>query len=215
MAITLNNVWCSYFGKRKNWKLILMPLNTKMNLNICYYVSVVKWIRIEINAWSYISRNLNVVRYLRKLHHTRLVKNKNFWDKYLVRNANDDARSPGVCKPQDCIWWKVLRCYFPNVINNSSPQVIDEINTHSYGRFSFSTKWTKVNSYHIECTVPNCYIYSNCHWIYPVFTSRFYFVLCYVFHGYPAHASFFDLIICTQYLFFMSPIFSVFLHFFS
>ena len=45
-------------------------------------------------------------------------------------------------------------------------------------------KRTKLKSCRRECTVPNCYICSNCPWIYPVLISRFYFVLCYVFHGY-------------------------------
>ena len=80
---------------------------------------------------------------------------------------------------------KCLRCYLPIFINNSSPQILDKINTHSYEGFSFFIKRTKLNSYRIECTVPNCYICSNCPWIYPVLIIGFYFVLCYVFHGYP------------------------------
>ena len=83
---------------------------------------------------------------------------------------------------------KCLRCYLPNFINNSSPQV---------------------------CTVPNCYICSNCPWIYPVLILGFYFVLCYVFHGYPVQ----ELLLWFDYLypifFFMSLIFSVFLLVFS
>ena len=35
---------------------------------------------------------------------------------------------------------KCLRCYLPNFINNSSPQVLDKINTHSYEGFSFFIK---------------------------------------------------------------------------
>ena len=38
---------------------------------------------------------------------------------------------------------KCLRCYLPNFINNSSPQVLDKINTHSYEGFSFFIKRTK------------------------------------------------------------------------
>ena len=78
---------------------------------------------------------------------------------------------------------KCLRCYLPNFISNSSPQILDTISTHSYEDFSFFIKRTKLNSYGIECTVPNCYICSNCPWIYPVLILGFYFVLCYVFHG--------------------------------
>ena len=37
---------------------------------------------------------------------------------------------------------KCLRCYLPNFINNSSSQVLDKINTHSYGGFSFFIKRT-------------------------------------------------------------------------
>ena len=59
---------------------------------------------------------------------------------------------------------KCLRCYLPNFINNSSSQVLDKINTHSYEGFSFFIKRTTLNSYRIECTVPNCYICSNCPW---------------------------------------------------
>ena len=96
---------------------------------------------------------------------------------------------------------KCLRCYLANFINNSSPQVLDKINTHSYEGFSFVIKRTKLNSYRIECTVPNCYICSNCPWIYPVLILGFYFVLCYVFHGYPVQ----ELLLWFDYLY---PIFS-------
>ena len=110
---------------------------------------------------------------------------------------------------------KCLRCYLPNFINNSSQQVLDKINTHSYEGFSFFIKRTKLNSYRIECTVQNCYICSNCPWIYPVLILGFYFVLCYVFHGYPVQ----ELLLGFDHLypifFFMSLIFSVFLLVFS
>ena len=95
---------------------------------------------------------------------------------------------------------KCLRCYLPNFINNSSSQVLDKINAHSYEGFSFFIKRTKLNNYRIECTVPNCYICSNCPWIHPVLILGFYFVLCYVFHGYPVQ----ELLLWFDYLY---PIF--------
>ena len=67
---------------------------------------------------------------------------------------------------------KCLRCYLPNLINNSSPQILDKINTHSYEGFSFFIKRTKLNNYRIEWTVPNCYICIYCPWIYPVLISK-------------------------------------------
>ena len=67
--------------------------------------------------------------------------------------------------------------YLPNFINNSGSEVLDKVNTHSYEGFSFLIKRTKVNSYRIDCAVPDCYICSICPWIYPIFISKFYFVL--------------------------------------
>ena len=105
---------------------------------------------------------------------------------------------------------KCLRCYLPNFVNNSSPQILDKINTHSNEGFSFLIKRTKLNSYCIECTVPNCCICSNCHWINPALISRFYFVICYVFQGYPVQ----ELFLWFDYLYaisiFMSLIVFVF-----
>ena len=107
---------------------------------------------------------------------------------------------------------KCLRCYLPNFIKNSSPQVLDKINTHSYEGFSFFIKRSQLNSYHIECTVPNCYICSNCHWIYPVLILGFYFVLCYVFHGYPVQELFLWFVYLYPILF--SHVTDIFLCFF-
>ena len=104
-----------------------------------------------------------------------------------IGNPRYSLRTRGPLKfvnPSTTSGEKCLRCYLPYFINNFSQQVLDKINTHSYEGFSFFIKRTKLNSYRIECTVPNCYICSNCPWIYPVLISVFYFVLCYVFHGY-------------------------------
>ena len=93
---------------------------------------------------------------------------------------------------------KCSRCYLPNFINNSSSQVLDKINTHSHEGFSFFIKRTTLNGYRIECTVPNCYICSNCPWIYPVLILLYcvmYFTVT------PSKNCFCDLIICTQYFF--------------
>ena len=120
-----------------------------------------------------------------------------------TRNHRYNLRTRGPLKfvnPSTASGEKCLSCYLPNFINNSSPQVLDKINTHSYEGFSFFIKRTKLNSYRIECTVPNSYICSNCPWINPVYILRFYFVLCYVIHGYPVQ----ELLLWFDYLY---PIF--------
>ena len=97
-----------------------------------------------------------------------------------IRNPHCNLRARGpleLANPSAVSGEKYLRCYLPNFINNSVSEVLDKVNTHSYEGFSFVMKRTKVNSYRINCTVPDCYICSNYPWIYPVFTSKFYFVL--------------------------------------
>ena len=84
---------------------------------------------------------------------------------------------------------KCLRCYLHNFINDSSPWVLDKINTLStHEGYSFFIKITKLNIYRMECTVPNCSMCSNCPRIYPVLIWKCCFVLCNVFHGYPVQA---------------------------
>ena len=59
----------------------------------------------------------------------------------------------------------------------------------SIWRLFFFTEQAKLNSYRIECTIPNCCSCSNFPSIYSVFISKFYCVkLCNVFHGYLVQA---------------------------
>ena len=82
-----------------------------------------------------------------------------------------------------------LRCYLHNFMNDSSPWVIDKINTLStHEGFSFFIKITKLNIYSMEWTVPNCSMCSNCPRSYPVVIWKYCFVLCNVFHCYPVQA---------------------------
>ena len=97
-----------------------------------------------------------------------------------IRNPHYNLRARGpleLSNPTTVSGEKCLRCYLPNFINNSASEVLDKVNTHSYKGFSLLIKRTKMNSYRINCTVPDCYICSNCPWIYPIFISKFYFVL--------------------------------------
>ena len=97
-----------------------------------------------------------------------------------IRNPHYNLRARGpleLANPTTVSGEKCLRCYLPNCINNSVSEVLDKVITHSYEGFSFFIKRAKVNSYRINCTVPDCYICSNCPWIYPIIISKFYFVL--------------------------------------
>ena len=97
-----------------------------------------------------------------------------------MRNPYYNLRERGpleLANPSTVSGEKCLRCYLPDFINNSASEVLDKVDTHSYEGFSFFIKRTKVNSYRINCTVPGCYICSNCPWIYPISISKFYFVL--------------------------------------
>ena len=92
-----------------------------------------------------------------------------------MRNPYQNLRARGpleLANPSTVSGEKCLRCYLSDFINNS-----DKVNTHPYEGFSFFIKRTKVNIYRINCTVPGCYICSNCPWMYPIFISKFYFVL--------------------------------------
>ena len=97
-----------------------------------------------------------------------------------IRNPYYNLRARGpleLANPSTVSGEKCLRCYLPDFINSSSSEVLDKVDTHSYEGFSFFIKQTKLNSYRIDCIVPDCYICNNCPWIYPVFISMFYFVL--------------------------------------
>ena len=75
---------------------------------------------------------------------------------------------------------KCLRCYLPNLINNSGSGVLDKVTTRSYEGFSVFIKRTKLNNYRTDCIVPDCYVCNNCPWIYPIFISTFHFVVWYI-----------------------------------
>ena len=82
-----------------------------------------------------------------------------------IRNPHYNLRARGpleLANPSNVSGEKCLRCYLLNFINNSVSEVLDKVNSHSYEGFSFFIKRTKVNSYRINCTVPDCYICSNC-----------------------------------------------------
>ena len=77
-----------------------------------------------------------------------------------IRNHGYNLRARGLLEfvnPSTASGEKCSRCYLPHFINNSSPQVLNKINTHSNEDFSFFIKRTKLSSYRIECTAPNCY----------------------------------------------------------
>ena len=117
--------------------------------------------------------------YLKFKHNSLPVYTLNMFTESM-RNPYYNLRACGpleLANPSTVSGEKCLRCYLPDFINNSASEVLDKVNAHPYEGFSFFIRRTKVNSYRMNCTVPGCYICSNCPWIYPISISKFYFVL--------------------------------------
>ena len=81
-----------------------------------------------------------------------------------IRNHRYNLRTRGPLEFVNSSTASGEKCYVVTFLILSTISVLDKINTHSYEGFSFFIKRTTLNSYRIECTVPNCYICIYCPW---------------------------------------------------
>ena len=51
-----------------------------------------------------------------------------------------------------------LRNYLPDLINNTPPNILQKMTTHSIHGFSSNIKKFYLKSYEVECSIPNCYV---------------------------------------------------------
>ena len=51
-----------------------------------------------------------------------------------------------------------LRNYLPALINNTPQNILQKIRTHSILGFSSNVKNNYLNSYNVECSIPDCYV---------------------------------------------------------
>ena len=54
-----------------------------------------------------------------------------------------------------------LRNFLPSIMNETSSDILDKINTHSFKGYSNYAKMTYINKYSTVCQIEHCYICEN------------------------------------------------------